>query len=476
MAELRKVEEELSALSAEWRALRRKRPRFEGASSGEEGDALAARMPPWKELRAKVKDEDIFPPEEEADDEGGEDTVDMEVSGSAVDAVNAEGGVDATGEKNGGGADDTAGYSEFGMCLAPSGDESKDGAPASNPSSGGSIFERYAAKSAAAAKPKVAETVSVGAEATAVDEEEEEEGTIEDANPKDVLASLESMQDRVLALAPKIDKITKKLNDRDPVTKKPRYGEKTIPRVKEVIRVYKALEQGVAFVCNDTDFGPSLMSSLRSMLQQHTERLHAQARALQSKEELEAELLAKEQREAEELVAKQRLLEEQQKRDEEAALNRKAEEARKARLEEEQRVLEAERRADQELLDLVPTKGAEGVREQIGRMREALKDDRAALDVALGSLYTLFEQIVRKPEEVNFRRVRRDHPKFVEDIGRHVGGREVLVAAGFQLQKLDGVPCFFSKEPHLESDMDGWSAWFDAMKQTLAVIEEEMIK
>ncbi len=124
-------------------------------------------------------------------------------------------------------------------------------------------------------------------------------------------------------------------------------------------------------------------------------------------------------------------------------------------MEEEQAAVDAERRADRELLAMVPTLGADGMREQIDCMREALKNDRAVMDVALGSLYTLFEQIVRKPEEVNFRRVRRNHPKFMEDIGRHIGGREVLIAAGFRLEKLDGVPCFFSAEPHIETNMDG---------------------
>jgi hypothetical protein len=179
---------------------------------------------------------------------------------------------------------------------------------------------------------------------------------------------------------------------------------------------------------------------------------------------------------AEERTHQQRLLEEQRKRDEERELARRAEEARMRRLEEERAVVDAEFRADQELMALVPILGADGVRGQIGRMREALKDDGASLDVALGSLYTLFEQIVRKPEEVNFRRVRRNHPKFMADIGRHVGGREVLIAAGFKLEKLDGVPSFFSAEPHIESDMDGWSEWFDTLKKTLAVIEEEMLK
>ncbi len=62
-------------------------------------------------------------------------------------------------------------------------------------------------------------------------------------------------------------------------------------------------------------------------------------------------------------------------------------------MEEEQAAVDAERRADRELLAMVPTLGTDGVREQIDRMREALKNDRAILDAALGSLYNLFEQI-----------------------------------------------------------------------------------
>ena len=238
-----------------------------------------------------------------------------------------------------------------------------------------------------------------------------------------------------------------------------------MPRVKDAIRNYKALEFGMAIVF-------TVVSSLRIQIQKHTEQINAKIQTQQSMEQLEAERLAKEK----EHITQQRLLEEQKKREEEQELARRAEEARLRRIGEEQRVLDAERRADEELLALVPTLGIAGVREQIDRMRQALVDDRAALDVALGSLFTLFEQIVRKPEEINFRRVRRDHQKFVADIGQHVGGREVLIAAGFKLEKLDGVPCFFSKEPHIESDMDGWSDWFDTLKKTLAVLEEEMMK
>jgi hypothetical protein len=260
------------------------------------------------------------------------------------------------------------------------------------------------------------------------------------------------------------------------VTKQPRYGEKTILRVKTAIRTYRALEKGADVLFNDSDADPSVVSALRSQIQQHTEQLNATIQARRTREQLEAKHLAKERILAMERANQQRLLEERKKRDEERELARRAEEARMRRLEEERAAVDAERGAERELLALVPTLGVDGVREQIGRMREALKNDQASLDVALGSLYTLFEQIVRKPEEVNFRRVRRNHPKFMDDIGRHVGGREVLIAAGFKLEKLDGIPVFFSPEPSIESDMDGWSEWFNTLKKTLAVIEEEMLK
>jgi DNA repair exonuclease SbcCD ATPase subunit len=223
---------------------------------------------------------------------------------------------------------------------------------------------------------------------------------------------------------------------------------------------------------NETGF----MKDIEAQISQHKEQLEAEAEAIQATKQSEAERVEQELRLAEQLAEEQRLKKEAAKRKEIEELAQRAQEARLRRLEEEQRAIDEEAEADKALLALVPVKGADGVRSQIDRMRTALKDDKKALDIALGSLYTLFDQIVRKPEEVNFRRIRRDHPKFMEDIGRHVGGQEVLIAAGFRLEKLDGVPCFFSKEPHIESDMDGWSDWFDGMKKYLEIVEDEMIK
>ncbi|MGK3739447.1 MAG: hypothetical protein ACI90V_006294, partial [Bacillariaceae sp.] len=38
------------------------------------------------------------------------------------------------------------------------------------------------------------------------------------------------------------------------------------------------------------------------------------------------------------------------------------------------------------------------------------------------------------------------------------------------------IACLVSKEPHLESDMDGWMAWFDLNKQSLEILQTELQK
>jgi PUB domain. len=145
------------------------------------------------------------------------------------------------------------------------------------------------------------------------------------------------------------------------------------------------------------------------------------------------------------------------------------------RLREEEEAKRRVRENERNWLASIP-KGVEGVKMMLERLRKACEGNKKELDVALDALYTLFSQIASNPENVQFRRVRRDHPRFLEDIGRHDGGKEVLIAAGFVFAEVDGVDCFFSKEPDLEHDMDAWSQWFDVIRGTVSAIEEEMIK
>ena len=118
----------------------------------------------------------------------------------------------------------------------------------------------------------------------------------------------------------------------------------------------------------------------------------------------------------------------------------------------------------------------QGVQIQLNRLKESCGNDRAAFRVALRSLHILFSQILSRPEELRFRLIRSNHPQFEDDIGRWLGGREVLIAAGFQIIEIEKITCYVTKEPSLETDMDAWSGWFDGLKSTIQAIEDEMNK
>ncbi|KAL3792682.1 hypothetical protein HJC23_009410 [Cyclotella cryptica] len=462
--ELRKAEQDLDKLCSEWNAIRRKRPCYEDdvtvdGNAVEQSESMCNSevLPSWKDLMCRIVDDDIFPSVEQVVEEEREDETKTETAATSA-MVESE-------PTNTIQAVEEPGYSEWGMLITGS-------AAAEKSAKENTVVQPIQQIPTKNNEKSVFRNVDAD---QAIDDEEG--APVENAPPPEILSQLESLRHNLELLRPKIDKFMTRLTERDPVTKKPRYGETAILRVKNIVRMFKALEIGVSFAFDDKGNGTTnIIQRMNSQIQHHDQQMQAKMHTIQTTQQLEAERMEQERLVAEQLAQEQRLKEEQAKQREAEELAKRAHEARLRRMEEEQRALDAEAQADRELMALVPVKGVDGIRMQIDRMRAYLKDDKKALDIALGSLYTLFDQIVRKPEEINFRRIRRDHPKFMEDIGRHVGGKEILIAAGFRLEKLDGVPCFFSKEPHIESDMDGWSKWFDGLKKTLEVIEEEMIK
>jgi hypothetical protein len=215
-------------------------------------------------------------------------------------------------------------------------------------------------------------------------------------------------------------------------------------------------------------------SILTELQRRHEEQMSQEQKILyeqelerQRQEELARQETLRRQREEEQQAQEAAERQRQQQEAAEAELRRQAEAARQRRL--------AQERAEQEWIDSIP-KGVNGVKLQISVIKEATKDDMDAQRTAISSLYTIFQQINAHPEETKFRRIRRDHEKFVQDIGRHKGGVEFLIAAGFELGAIDDVPCYLSKEPNIETDMDGWAAWFDLLKATLDVLEQEASK
>eukprot|EP00563_Minutocellus_polymorphus_P014980 CAMPEP_0181057558 /NCGR_PEP_ID=MMETSP1070-20121207/20315_1 /TAXON_ID=265543 /ORGANISM="Minutocellus polymorphus, Strain NH13" /LENGTH=400 /DNA_ID=CAMNT_0023136981 /DNA_START=160 /DNA_END=1359 /DNA_ORIENTATION=- len=282
---------------------------------------------------------------------------------------------------------------------------------------------------------------------------------------KEALGYLGEIKSRLDALDVKCQKFRKRLGETDPVTGAPRYGAKTATRVVALLHLYDALTIGISAAYGTDDATAAVHSLLQCVENEEGQREQAEADAHgAAMKEAENAKLAAQKREEEE---RQKAMEMERERiRQEAELHQQALEARQRREEEEARARAEEREADRAFQDSIQ-KGPDGVRAQLTALREGCSNEPGAFDVAIGALHTLFSQIAARPEEIKFRRIRRDHPKFLQDIGRHSGGKEVFVAAGFKLETLDGVKSFFSKEPDLESDMDGWSEWFDGLKRTL---------
>jgi hypothetical protein len=309
----------------------------------------------------------------------------------------------------------------------------------------------------------------------------EKEGVHETEDKKEIsaeefLAQLTAFETHVQNLLPLMTKFRQRLGMKDPVTNAPRYGEKTAKRVSSLLATYDILTLAMDNV-NGRDGEVASQSSFIQILK---EKVQSEKNAALEQEK-QKEDASRQQKIAqqktfllEEEKRKQQKLEEgirlQKEREELAA---RAEIARIARIENERRLAQEERDAERAYLDSI-SKNVDGVKQQLGILRQSCKST-AEIDTALGALHTLFHQISARPEEVKFRRIRRDHPKFLEDIGRHKGGQEVLIAAGFTFEEIDGLKCLFSKEPDV-SELDEWSDWFDLIKGTLSAIEEEMIK
>ena len=242
-------------------------------------------------------------------------------------------------------------------------------------------------------------------------------------------------------------------------------------RVNSLLQKYCALCIGLSLTFGEDFIGDGLMilkddnvpiaKFLRDMILEDQERdkRENQFREMKEKERLETE--RQKQMELEnELKLKQReqdAMMESERND----LARRAEIARINRLESMRRAEENRIEAEREFLASVEV-GPNGIRKQLERLRSSCQSEEE-MNTAIGALHTLFSQISAHPEEIKFRRIRRDHEKFVSDIGRHDGGEGFFIAAGFHITEIDGKQCFFSKEPSLEVDMDSWSKVSDEL-------------
>jgi len=101
----------------------------------------------------------------------------------------------------------------------------------------------------------------------------------------------------------------------------------------------------------------------------------------------------------------------------------------------------------------------------------------AELADALQALHLLTSNIIARPEEAMFRKVRLLNASFQQTVARHQGGVEALVAMGFEeVESLEEEEAIFYvlEEPSLEADVDRWARWFEGLKAHQAQCEALM--
>ena len=269
---------------------------------------------------------------------------------------------------------------------------------------------------------------------------------------------LQEFQMRMLQLQPRISAFSVRAQQVDPITQQSRYGPQTLQRVQAMIQCYNALYE----------------DAYQSMIQSNRFAQVQEAAEWEQKEEEERRAIE------EEAAAAQRAQKEEEERRHQEEANLLSLEPSTIRpslhiphRDAQDAAEERRRRQDREWLQSIPHRQSmRGVQEQFRRWLDAVP--AAQRSVSLRALHTVFAQICQHPEEAAFRRIRRDHAQFQQDIGQYPGGCELLIAAGFQLGTIDRVPCFLSVEPNVEVDFDGWSSWFDLLKGTLELVEQEM--
>lgn len=306
------------------------------------------------------------------------------------------------------------------------------------------------------------------------------------------------LRERAMLDGPQLEKFRKRSKEKDPITGNPRYGERTMGRVMKLLESHETLSNAIDIMHTVQEFRPhvntdvfnlinlSLYSDVKcpqklsladymKMLADGEERKRQKDAEMKLSRE-EVDRLEELRRIEVEKEAKSKSIEEKKRQEEERAKKLeverlkqviKDEHEKRIKEEEEQRRLEEE----QKYIDSI-VKGTEGVKIQMKCLRESCGEDMAAYRVAARSLHILFSQILARPEELRFRLIRSNHPQFHEDIGRWTGGREILIAAGFEIIKIDEITCYVTKEPSLEQDMDAWSAWFDGLKSTVEIVED----
>ncbi|CAM9867456.1 unnamed protein product, partial [Ectocarpus sp. 8 AP-2014] len=282
-------------------------------------------------------------------------------------------------------------------------------------------------------------------------------------------------------LSKKVSKFERRLNETDPVSGAPRYGESMTAKVVALGAKHQALLQRL----------PQLEAEITAAVSQHESREvvsaeEARKREVERQQQEDARermRLAEAEEERRRAVATQSILDRERERQAtEAAQSR--EERQRAAEQEEARLAEDKRRREREAQELASSVavGAAGVEDGLRRIDDACGGNPAEKKAAVQALQQaskaadtpILRNVASNPEDPRFRRIKRDNENFQRALGRFEGGIQILLSSGFRMQVEEGQTVLVMNEPDLSEDMDGWTEWYKHITEAVERLKMEL--
>ena len=268
-----------------------------------------------------------------------------------------------------------------------------------------------------------------------------------------------------------VAKYDRKKDQVDPVTNTPRFGPVMVGKIQEFGMSVTLLKQDLEVCKGQCTTLLSTALNEASKAESHRKKVledqHVflqMAEAARLAEEAEAE--QKEAAEREASIAKEKEVHDAA----EAIRTRK-----------EQESIDANRQQEAAYNELVQTvagynampASTEAFAHALGRLVEDSKDEVDAQKKALATVADILANILSKPDDEKFRRLKVNSPLLQDRLLGRSGGTEVLMAAGFRaiIDKPEGYPVepcvvlLTMSEPNPEADVMAWMAWFDGLKE-----------
>jgi len=293
----------------------------------------------------------------------------------------------------------------------------------------------------------------------------------------EVEAGMAEMREKVAWLCEVGEKMVSKMDKNDPVTGEARFGPTMVQKIKDYsLRVESVREQITerGAVCN-------------SLLQTAREQEEAKARAKRQKD-LEDYIA----REAEEEIRE--------------SLQKEEDEREKARLAQEAAAAAAISAQASSIRD----KKASAAADEVQRREEAFKaltrtvaqhnalpksmgafeaalsvmsesGDASAVGAATATLADILGNIMSKPDQDTFRRLKTDSQVLRQRLLDVKGGLDALMACGFHavIEKPETYPTdpatvlLTMSEPNPEADISAWMGWFDGLKERKELVDKK---